>query len=94
MNDRSALALSVENALRESDGLGGIFADYTKQINAILPIFDSYRNGVLREAHDAIRADLTKMPTAPLWSPGMSYQQGMDWAARVVDQLREAGGAP
>lgn len=47
---------------------------------------DAYRAEVLREAHDAIRADLAKLTEAEAFSYGAAYQQGMDWAARIVDQ--------
>lgn len=47
---------------------------------------DAYRAEVLREVHDAIRADLAKLPEAEAFSYGAAYQQGMDWAARIVDQ--------
>lgn len=50
-------------------------------------VADAYRAEVLREAHDAIRADLAKLVEAEPGSYGMAYQQGMDWAARLVDQL-------
>jgi hypothetical protein len=48
---------------------------------------DAYRAEVLREAHDAVRLDLSKLAEAEPFSYGMAYQQGMDWAAQVVDQL-------
>lgn len=50
-------------------------------------LLDAYCAEVLREAHDAIRADLAKLPEAEAFSYGAAYQQGMDWAARVVDQM-------
>jgi hypothetical protein len=50
-------------------------------------LLDAYRAEVLREAHDAVRLDLSKLAEAESFSYGMAYQQGMDWAARVVDQL-------
>ena len=63
------------------------------EVESVNALLDAYRAEILREAHDAIRADLNSMSEAPLWSPGMSYQQGMDWAARIVDLLSEQPGA-
>lgn len=47
------------------------------------------RATTLREAHDAIRSDLNSLGEAPLFSDGMAYQQGMDWAARIVDRMAD-----
>lgn len=58
--------------------------------NELLDAFAAeVRRLALREARDAIRADLNALPEAEPFSYGHAYAQGMDWAARVVDGLTE-----
>lgn len=37
------LPVRIENALRQADGLAGVFGDYTRQVQALLPLFATHR---------------------------------------------------
>lgn len=54
MSDWSELRLSVENELREADGLNGLFKDYTRQIEGLLPLFRARDAEVLRKAAERV----------------------------------------